>query len=132
MSEEDEKIAVFGCAESVHFKARRRRVAGCGDIPQAGIGQATYFNWKKKYETLTPPEMRLKQLEEENTKLKKLVVDLPLGCEMLQDIVRRKTASTARKRELVVKIYGKWDVWIQRVYWILAARRATCHYNSRR
>src|SRR5687768_5593470 len=31
---------------------------------KAGIGQATYFNWKKKYEGLTPPEMRrLKQLE---------------------------------------------------------------------
>lgn len=58
---------------------------------KAGISQATYFNWKKKYEGLTPPEMRrLKQLEEENAKLKRLVADLSLDKEMLQDIVRRK------------------------------------------
>jgi transposase len=36
---------------------------------KAGISQATYFNWKKKYEGLQPPEMRrLKQLEDENAK----------------------------------------------------------------
>src|SRR3712207_6802005 len=51
----------------------------------------TYFNWKKKFDGMTPPEMRrLKQLEDENAKLKKLVADLSLDREMLQDIVRRK------------------------------------------
>ena len=39
---------------------------------KAGISEATYFNWKKKYEGLLPDEMRrLKQLEDENSKLKK-------------------------------------------------------------
>jgi putative transposase len=58
---------------------------------KAGISPATYFNWKKKYEGLTPPEMRrLKQLEEENGKLRKLVADLSLDREMLQDVIRRK------------------------------------------
>lgn len=58
---------------------------------KAGISQATYFNWKKKYDGMTPPEMRrLRQLEDENTKLRKLVADLSLDREMLQDIVRRK------------------------------------------
>ena len=58
---------------------------------RAGISQATYFNWKKKYEGLAPLEMRrLKQLEDENRKLRKLVADLSLDREMLQDIVRRK------------------------------------------
>jgi len=38
------------------------------------ISQATYFNWKKKYDGLLPTEMeRLKQLEDENGKLRKLV-----------------------------------------------------------
>lgn len=46
---------------------------------RAGISQATYFNWKKKYEGLAPLEMRrLKQLEDENAKLRKLVADLSL------------------------------------------------------
>lgn len=51
---------------------------------KAGISQATYFAWKKKYDGLLPTEMRrLKQLEDENAKLKKLVADLSLDKEML-------------------------------------------------
>ena len=51
---------------------------------KAGISQATYFNWKKKYGGLLPSEMkRLKQLEDENRRLKKLVADLSLDREML-------------------------------------------------
>ena len=55
---------------------------------KAGISQATYFNWKKKLDGLLPT--RLKQLEDENSKLKKLVADLSLDREMLQDVIRRK------------------------------------------
>ena len=58
---------------------------------KAGISQATYFNWKKKYDGLLPNEMRrLKQLEDENNKLRKVVADLSLDKEMLQDALRRK------------------------------------------
>lgn len=58
---------------------------------KAGISQATYFNWKKKYDGLLPSEMRrLKQLEDEHSKLKRIVADLSLDKEMLQDIIRRK------------------------------------------
>jgi putative transposase len=57
-----------------------------------GIAQATFFAWKKRYSGLGPPELRrLKQLEEENSKLKKLVADLSLDKAMLQDVVRRKS-----------------------------------------
>ena len=56
-----------------------------------GIAQATFFNWKQKYSGLGPVELRrLKQLEEENAKLKRLVADLSLDKAMLQDVVRRK------------------------------------------
>ena len=58
---------------------------------KAGISQATYFNWKKKYAGLLPDEMRrLKALEDENAKLKRIVADLTLDREMLQDVIRRK------------------------------------------
>ena len=58
---------------------------------KAGISQATYFNWKKKFDGLLPTEMRrLKQLEDENDRLRKLVADLSLDKEMLQDVIRRK------------------------------------------
>ena len=56
-----------------------------------GISQATYFNWKKKYDGLLPTEMRrLKQLEDENAKLRKVVADPSLDKEMLQDVIRRQ------------------------------------------
>lgn len=58
---------------------------------RAWISQATYFNWKKKYDGMLPADMRrLKQLEDENAKLRKLVADLSLDKEMLQDVIRRK------------------------------------------
>jgi putative transposase len=58
---------------------------------KAGISQATYFNWKRKYDGLLPTEMRrLKALEDENAKLRKVVADLSLDKEMLQDVIRRK------------------------------------------
>lgn len=58
---------------------------------KAGISQATYFNWRKKYQGLLPDEIRrLRALEEENSRLKKIVADLTLDREMLQDVIRRK------------------------------------------
>ena len=58
---------------------------------EAGISQATYFNWKKKYGGLLPSEMkRLRELEDENNRLKKIVADLTLDREMLQDVIKRK------------------------------------------
>lgn len=58
---------------------------------KAGISEATYYNWRKKYAGLMPSEMkRLRQLEEENGRLKRIVADLSLDKEMLQDVIRRK------------------------------------------
>ena len=58
---------------------------------KAGISQATYFNWRKKYAGVLPSEMRrLRELEQENTRLKKIVADLTLDREMLQDVIKRK------------------------------------------
>lgn len=58
---------------------------------EVGISQATYFNWRKKYAGLMPSEMkRLRELEDENNRLKKIVADLSLDRAMLQDIIKRK------------------------------------------
>ena len=58
---------------------------------KAGISQVTYFNWKKKYAGLLPTEMRrLRELEDENARLKRIVADLTLDREMLQDVIKRK------------------------------------------
>jgi putative transposase len=58
---------------------------------KAGISDATFYGWRKKYAGLMPSEMkRLRVLEEENGKLKKLVADLSLDKAMLQDVLSRK------------------------------------------
>lgn len=56
-----------------------------------GISDATFYNWRKKYGGLGPSELRrLRQLEEENYKLKRLVADLSLDKIMLQDVLSKK------------------------------------------
>jgi putative transposase len=56
-----------------------------------GVSQQTFYNWKKKYGGLDPTELRrLRQLEEENAKLKKIVADLSLDKQMLQDVLKKK------------------------------------------
>jgi putative transposase len=56
-----------------------------------GISDATLYNWRKKFGGLGPSEVRrLKQLEDENSKLKRLVADLSLDKAMLQDVLAKK------------------------------------------
>ena len=56
-----------------------------------GISEATFYNWKKKFGCLGITELRrLRQLEEENIQLKKLVADLSLDKQILQDVLKKK------------------------------------------
>jgi len=60
-------------------------------IRKMGITEQTYYRWKKKYGGLGMNELRrLKQLEEENRKLKQMVADLSLDKYMLQDVLSKK------------------------------------------
>ena len=56
-----------------------------------GISDATFYNWRKKYGGLGPSELRrLKQLEEENSKLKRMFANLSLENEALKDVIAKK------------------------------------------
>jgi putative transposase len=60
-------------------------------IRKMGISEQTFYRWKKKFAGLGIAELRrLKQLEDENRKLKQLVADLSLDKKMLQDVVSGK------------------------------------------
>ena len=55
-----------------------------------GISEATYYNWKKKYGGLGVSELRrLRQLEDENNRLKQIVADLTLDKQMLLDVLKK-------------------------------------------
>lgn len=56
-----------------------------------GISEATFYVWKKRYGGVGPSELRrLRQLEEENRKLKQIVADLSMDKAMLQAVVAKK------------------------------------------
>ena len=60
-------------------------------IREHGISEQTYYRWKSKYGGMEVSEARrLKALEAENRRLKKLVADLSLDKQMLQEVVDRK------------------------------------------
>ena len=60
-------------------------------IRKMGVAEQTFYRWKKKDAGLGVPEVRkLKQLEDENARLKQIVADLTLDKQMLQDVLRKK------------------------------------------
>ena len=60
-------------------------------IRKMGISEQTFYRWKKQYAGMGVAELRrLRQLEEENAKLKRLVADLSLDKVMLQDVLTKK------------------------------------------
>ena len=60
-------------------------------IRKMGITEQTFYRWKKKFSGMMPSDVRrLKQLEEENKQLKKLVAELSLDKQMLQDVLSKK------------------------------------------
>ena len=57
-----------------------------------GISEATFYVWKKRYGELTTSELRkMRQMEEENARLKRLVADLTLDRHVLQEVIKKKT-----------------------------------------
>jgi putative transposase len=83
-----------GHSEEQILRALRQAESGTkvSDIcREHGISDATFYIWKKKYSGLGLSELReLRQLREENGKLKRLVADLSLDRHILQEIVQKK------------------------------------------
>jgi putative transposase len=68
-----------------------------GDQPKAavcrkhGISEQTYYRWRRRYQGMTVPEARrLKQLEQENVRLKRLVADQALANEALKESLAKR------------------------------------------
>jgi putative transposase len=60
-------------------------------IRKVGISEQTFYRWKKQYMGLESEQVReMKQLQDENSRLKQLVADLSLDKTMLQDVLRKK------------------------------------------
>ena len=80
-----------GRADSAGIAAGGERARVADICREHGISEATFYIWKKKYPGLALSELReLRQLREENGKLKRLVADLSLDRHILQEIVQKK------------------------------------------
>ena len=80
--------------ESQIIKILREYEAGRevnGICREYGISRATFYNWKKKYSGMDASQLRrLKEVEDENRRLKRMYADLSLDHEMLKDVLGKK------------------------------------------
>jgi hypothetical protein len=87
----DEGLEVFGSADRIRAEASGRWNADRRSLSQGGNFGRDVLQLAQKYAGLMPSEMkRLRQLEEENAKLKRIVADLSLDKAMLQDVLSKK------------------------------------------
>ena len=114
------------------LKQAEERTAFAEVCRKVGISEATFYVWRKKYGNLLPTEMkRLRQLEDENAKLKRIVAELSLDKAMLQDVLK-KALRPGRKRQLVDQLRSDWKVSARRACSTIRVSRSLYIYKSRR
>ena len=96
-----------------------------------GVSEQTFYRWKKKFGSMGVAEVRrLKQLDDGNAKLKRLVADLSLDKAILQDALRKKSLTPGQRRGLVGYAREAYRVTERRACRVLCASRATIRYVS--
>ncbi|MFS7249249.1 IS3 family transposase [Rahnella rivi] len=97
------------------------------------ISDATFYTWRKKYGGMEVPEVkRLKSLEEENARLKKLLAEAMLDKEALQVALGRKLLTTDQKREAVVLMCDATGLSQRRACRLTGLSLSTCRYEAQR
>jgi putative transposase len=97
-----------------------------------GISEATFYNWKKKYGGLGVIELReLRMLKDENARLKKMVADLSLDKEMLQDVIK-KALKPSQKKELDSHLSVQYKVSKRRSCRVLMIHHSVYYYQAHR
>lgn len=100
-------------------------------IRKAGISEQTFYRWKKQYVGLEVDQVRqLKQVQEENTRLKQLVAELTLDKVMLQDVLAKKVIKPSRRRPLVEYLCDRYRASERHACSVLRVPRAKFRYRS--
>ncbi|MGU3422391.1 IS3 family transposase [Methylobacterium sp. D54C] len=100
-------------------------------LRRMGMSEQTFYRWKKLYGGLGTGELRrLKQLEDENRKLKQLVADLSLDKHILQDVLGKKALTPDRRRALVHQVQESHGVSERRGCAALGVGRSSVRYRS--
>ncbi|EOY5737702.1 IS3 family transposase [Enterobacter ludwigii] len=97
------------------------------------ISDATFYTWRKRYGGMEVPEVeRLKSLEEENARLKKLLAEAMLDKEALQVALGRKLLTTGQKREAVVLMCDATGLSQRRACRLTGLSLSICCYDAQR
>jgi len=98
-----------------------------------GISTATFYNWKAKYGGLDVSEAkRLRALEDENARLKKLLADAMLDQAMLKELLGKKMVRPVDKRASVARLQSEFSVSQRRACRVIGADRTSMRYRTRR
>ncbi|HDR9504654.1 TPA: IS3 family transposase [Burkholderia cepacia] len=100
-------------------------------IRQVGISEQTFYRWKKQYAGMQSDQVReLKQLQEENARLKKLVAELSLDKAILQDVAGKKVARPALRRDVVDYVVSHYGLTMRRACRLVKQPRSVQYYRS--
>ncbi len=96
-----------------------------------GVSSQTIYGWRKHYGTLEPADVkRLRQLEQENGRLKKMVADRDLEIDVLKEITRKRLVGARVRRQQVAYAHGR-GLSSRRACALLSVARSTLGYQSR-
>jgi putative transposase len=95
-----------------------------------GISEATFYNWKKKFGGMGVTELRRRQLEEENQRLKRLVADLSLDKECCRKLSKSSEAGSEASGSAFSA--GGYRISVRRGCGLLMQSRTVYHWQSRR
>ena len=86
-----EKFKIYGVTNRCDFKTSRRWYVGQRDLSSTRHQPADIFIWKKKYSGMDATNLkRLKELEAENSRLKRMFADVSLQRDALKDLIEKK------------------------------------------
>ena len=96
---------------------------------EAGISEASYYNWKAKFGGMEASDIKkMKDLEDENRRLKQMFADLSLECRALKDVIE-KALKPAIKRELVSYLTAQFAMSLRQACRILSLSRTVFRYQ---
>ncbi|AXS11755.1 IS3 family transposase [Klebsiella quasipneumoniae] len=97
---------------------------------EAGISEASYYNWKAKFGGTEASDIKkMKDLEDENRRLKQMFADLSLECRALKDVIEKKPLKPAIKRELVSYLTAQFAMSLRQACRILSLSRTIFRYQ---
>ena len=100
---------------------------------QHGFSKATYYKWKAQYGGMDVSALkRLKELEEENRRLKQMYAELSLDHKSPQGDCRKKAVAPEQRRELAEQVRLEHRMSERRACRVLDLSRTTCRYQARK